>query len=144
MVAEWTSAETGVGPSMASGSQMCSGNWALLPIAPAARPSANSVSIVWPSTPSATSSTTSVLMAAISSVPARSQIRISAASRPRSPRRVTMNAFLAAAAAAGRWNQKPIRKYEAAPTSSQKTNSMSRLSARIRPSMAAVKNDMKA
>ena len=34
MVAAWIRAETGVGPAMASGSQMCSGNWALLPMMP--------------------------------------------------------------------------------------------------------------
>src|SRR4051794_30925352 len=34
IVAAWISAETGVGPSIASGSQRYSGNWALLPTAP--------------------------------------------------------------------------------------------------------------
>ncbi len=34
MVAAWINAETGVGPSMASGSQVCSRNCADLPIAP--------------------------------------------------------------------------------------------------------------
>ena len=34
MVAAWMSAETGVGPSIASGSHTCSGNWADLPTAP--------------------------------------------------------------------------------------------------------------
>ena len=34
IVAAWISALTGVGPSIASGSQTCSGNWALLPQAP--------------------------------------------------------------------------------------------------------------
>ncbi len=34
MVAAWISAEMGVGPSMESGSQTCSGNCALLPMAP--------------------------------------------------------------------------------------------------------------
>ena len=34
MVAAWISAETGVGPAMASGSHTCSGNCADLPIAP--------------------------------------------------------------------------------------------------------------
>ena len=34
MVAAWISAETGVGPSIASGNQVCSRNWADLPIAP--------------------------------------------------------------------------------------------------------------
>jgi len=34
MVAAWIRAETGEGPSMASGSQTCRGNWADLPMAP--------------------------------------------------------------------------------------------------------------
>src|SRR3546814_8679818 len=34
MVAAWISAEMGVGPSMESGSQACSGTWADLPMAP--------------------------------------------------------------------------------------------------------------
>ncbi len=34
IVAAWIRAETGVGPSIASGSQTYSGNWALLPNAP--------------------------------------------------------------------------------------------------------------
>ena len=46
IVAEWMSAETGVGPSMASGSHTCSGNWPLFPIAPQNRSSATSVT--WP------------------------------------------------------------------------------------------------
>ena len=37
MVAAWISAEIGVGPSMESGSQTCSGNCADLPIAPTNR-----------------------------------------------------------------------------------------------------------
>ena len=37
IVAACISADTGVGPAMASGSQMCSGNWADLPIAPKKR-----------------------------------------------------------------------------------------------------------
>jgi hypothetical protein len=34
MVAAWISAEIGVGPSIESGSQTCSGTWADLPMAP--------------------------------------------------------------------------------------------------------------
>ena len=34
MAAAWIMAETGVGPSIASGSQVCSGNCALLPMVP--------------------------------------------------------------------------------------------------------------
>ena len=37
IVAAWISAEIGVGPSMESGSQTCSGTWADLPIAPMKR-----------------------------------------------------------------------------------------------------------
>src|SRR5579871_4597322 len=37
MVAAWISAEMGVGPSMESGSQTCSGTWADLPMAPMKR-----------------------------------------------------------------------------------------------------------
>ena len=37
IVAAWISAEIGVGPSIESGSQTCSGNCALLPIAPMKR-----------------------------------------------------------------------------------------------------------
>ena len=39
IVAEWTSADTGVGPSMASGSQTKRGNWALFPTQPQKMPS---------------------------------------------------------------------------------------------------------
>jgi hypothetical protein len=37
MVAAWISAETGVGPAMASGSQTYNGIWALFPVAPRRR-----------------------------------------------------------------------------------------------------------
>ncbi len=43
MVAAWISALTGVGPSIASGSQVCSGIWALLAAAPTNRSSATAV-----------------------------------------------------------------------------------------------------
>ena len=45
MVAAWMSADTGVGPSMASGSQTCNGNCALLPTAPRKRRSAMAVAV---------------------------------------------------------------------------------------------------
>ncbi len=41
--------------------------------------------------------------------------------RPRSPTRLTTNAFLAAVAYVGLWFQKPISRYEARPTPSQPT-----------------------
>ena len=49
MVAAWMSAETGVGPSMASGSQVCSGTCADLPIAPMKRSRQTTVSAPAPS-----------------------------------------------------------------------------------------------
>ena len=45
MVAAWISAETGVGPSMASGSQTNSGIWADLPMAPRKSSSAMAVAV---------------------------------------------------------------------------------------------------
>ena len=60
-------------------------------------------------------------------------------SSPKSPIRVVMKAFFAAAAADGLWNQNPMSRYEARPTSSQHTKSRSRLLATRSPSIAAAK-----
>ena len=49
IVAAWMSADTGVGPSMASGSHTCSGNCALLPTAPRKSRSAIAVAVPLPS-----------------------------------------------------------------------------------------------
>ena len=49
MVAAWISADTGVGPAMASGSQMKSGIWADLPMAPMNSITAMNVAVVWAS-----------------------------------------------------------------------------------------------
>ena len=46
IVAAWMSADTGVGPSIASGSHTYSGNWAHLPTAPTNRRSAIAVTAV--------------------------------------------------------------------------------------------------
>ena len=51
MVAAWMRAETGVGPSIASGSQLKSGIWALLPVAPSNRVSTTNVATVGVSDP---------------------------------------------------------------------------------------------
>ena len=47
IVAEWSSALTGVGPSMASGNHVSSGNWALLPITPQKMRSPDTVQRSW-------------------------------------------------------------------------------------------------
>ena len=51
IVAAWMSAETGVGPSMASGSQACNGNWPDLPDAPSSRSSPIAVTVPPASSP---------------------------------------------------------------------------------------------
>ena len=52
IVAAWISADTGVGPSIASGSQKYSGSWALLPTAPRNSRAAIAVAVDWASAPS--------------------------------------------------------------------------------------------
>ena len=95
MVAAWIRAETGVGPSMASSSQDCSGNCALLPQAPsssmipiAVRHAARGAPYARRRTPrrrTSSRTSTNISMIAIDS--------------PTSPTRLTMKAFLAAVAA---------------------------------------------
>lgn len=61
---------------------------------------------------------------------------------PKSPNRVMMNAFFAAAAAEGRFSQNPMSRYEDIPTSSQNTNSCTTFRAVTSPSMDAVNSAM--
>ena len=51
MVAAWINAETGVGPSMASGNQLKRGIWALLPVAASSNASTTRVAIIGVSVP---------------------------------------------------------------------------------------------
>ena len=104
IVAAWMRAETGVGPSMASGSQTWSGNCALLPIAPVKTSSAIAV-IVAGARLGALSITSRM-----SSVPRLTKISMMPSAKPTSPTRLTMNAFLAASAALGRRYQNPINR----------------------------------
>src|SRR5579864_2334354 len=113
MVAAWISADTGVGPSIASSSQDCSGTWADLPHAPSSSssPSASVIPLLaWP-----TEWNTPVNV----TVPNWANISMMASDMPASPTRLAMNAFLAAVAAAGLYCQNPISRYEARPTPSQ-------------------------
>src|SRR3954454_2025338 len=117
IVAAWINAETGVGPSIASRSQDCNGACALLPHAPSSRRSAIAVNVpvlaAWscaaPKTP------------ANANVPNVANINMIANDRPRSPTRLTRNAFFAATAAVGLYDQNPISRYDARPTPSQPT-----------------------
>ncbi len=94
IVAAWISAETGVGPAMASGSQVCSGNCADLPATPAR--SSSPISVGWSSPPAATAPR----ILGISKVPASA----ASANRPMrkgtSPSLVTRKAFREAERAA--------------------------------------------
>ena len=101
IVAAWISALTGLGPSIASGSQTCSGNCADLPIAPKKIRNALAVTTVLSRPPSVTS----VRISVMSNVPVSAASKRMPMSSPTSPMRVVMNAFFAASAADRRSHQ---------------------------------------
>ncbi len=131
MVAAWISAEIGVGPAIASGSQVCSGNWALLPATPASssRPAAVRVAMLW-----SWASTS-----AIRKLPAETPSSAMPSRKPTSPTRVTRNAFTAAAGASGSRRSWAISRYEQIPITSQPTSSRIKSPETTTSSMAAVK-----
>src|SRR5688572_23451059 len=135
IVAAWMSAETGVGPSIASGSQTYSGICADLPTAPT-----NNNRAIVEITPNAASAG-SPAIAPFSSLKLTVPNCEKASSTPRmnatSPMRLTTNAFLPASAADGFAYQKPMSRYEQSPTPSQPTNSTMKLSPSTRSSMNA-------
>src|SRR6266511_2920917 len=112
MVAAWISADTGVGPAMASGSHTYSGICALLPVQ--ARNSSSAMAVAAP----AASPETRPKTWSKSRVPNLAKIRKIASRNPTSPMRLAMNAFLAAAGTSGLVNQKPISRYEQRATPS--------------------------
>ena len=121
MVAAWIRADTGVGPAIASGSQTPSGICALLPVQPRNRRSVISVAISVERTVCAPE-----LIALYSSVPKLRNRRNIASRTPKSPIRLTTNAFIAASPVQVMLvpsnflsYQKPINRYEARPTPSQ-------------------------
>ena len=115
MVAAWISADTGVGPSIASSSQDCSGTCADLPQAAS--------SSIRPSSVAQVSDTCSApeFTVAKADEPNSAHMLITASERPMSPTRFTTNAFFAATAAEFLCCQKPISRYDARPTPSQPT-----------------------
>ena len=134
IVAAWISALTGVGPSIASGSQTCSGNCPDLPIAP--RNISTAASVIVPAGISPAVSISKIW--SISKLPVALNSTRMPISSPTSPIRVVTKAFLAASRAEGRSHQYPINRYEQSPTSSQETYRMIRLFASTSPSIAAV------
>src|SRR5438270_8056569 len=101
IVAAWIKAETGVGPSIASGNHTCSGNWADFPTAPQKIKSATiATNVAWPSNldirGTISAKTTEPVVVQIIRIPVIN---------PKSPIRVVINALFAASAAASRKNQ---------------------------------------
>src|SRR5262249_13470354 len=113
MVAAWISAETGVGPSIASSSQDCNGSCADLPRAPRSSSSPGASATPLPADLEPLKTPVNV------NVPNSANISMIASDRPASPTLFAMNAFFAATAAAGLNCQNPISRYEARPTPSQ-------------------------
>src|ERR1700758_5564441 len=95
MVAAWINADTGVGPSIASSSQDCSGTWADLPQAPSSRSSPIAVTTPWPAAGAAENTPVKEM------VPKVANMTNIASANPASPTRLTTKAFLAAVAAVG-------------------------------------------
>src|SRR5262245_57020318 len=134
MVAAWISALIGVGPGIASGSQVCSGNCADLPTTPHSTSSIATVACVVLRSPEAAAPVAAELW---NDSTANPNVTIPN-SRPMSPSRVITNAFTAPARASWRSQWWPIRKYEQAPMTSQPTSSTNQSSATTTVVMAAV------
>ena len=112
MVAAWIKALTGVGPSIASGSQVCSGSCADLPMAPtnSSRHSKVMVPTCIPAKPMVDPAMAGAAcrIAGIDTVPNTRKVPKIPSEKPKSPMRLTTNALRAAAFALGLWYQKPI------------------------------------
>ena len=112
MVAAWISADTGVGPSMASGSQVCRPNCADLPMAPTNSSRQHTVS-AWnspPNTFSVASALPGTAWKMVSRLTVSNSMKVAKmpSAKPKSPTRLTTKALMAAALADGRSYQKPI------------------------------------
>ena len=114
IVAAWISAETGVGPSIASGNQVCRPSCADLPIAPMNSRMHSTVIVSTrcprkpiddPAIPGA-----AARISGIETVPNTRNVPKMPSMKPRSPTRLTTNALIAAALALGFLNQNPIRR----------------------------------
>ena len=112
MVAAWIRAETGVGPSMASGSQVCRKNWADLPMAPTnSRAQARSTACQYEPAnhqPSPAMAATFGNTSANWIEPNIQKTVMMPSAKPKSPTRLTTKALIEAALALGFLNQKPI------------------------------------
>ncbi len=140
IVAAWISAEMGVGPGIASGSQVWKGNCADLPSAAAVSNSAGSQRSSRPKPPSLTADMIVLIRYESNRIP-RTMI---ANSSPRSAVRVIRNALTAPSLASGSSQWCEIRKYEHAPISSQPMSSTQRSSAVTTSDIEPVKMETRA
>src|SRR3954470_21475008 len=136
IVAAWISAETGVGPSIASGSQVCSGTCADLanaPISSSTQPATSE-----PSLYEKTASTASNVLRK-SSEPVPRKMKNVPSTSPTSPTTLMTNALMPACVAVVRRYQNEISMYDAAPTNAQPTSRITKLPARTSSSMLNTK-----
>ena len=141
IVAECSSVETGVGPSIASESHACSGSCADLPTMPASSPPTTHEAAALLIKPKCTTPYRFVIS---NQFGFRNAKYIIASKKPKSPIRVIKNALRAADTALGLSAQNAIRKYEHKPTSSQNMNICTKLRPLTSPSILAVKSAINA
>ena len=114
IVAAWINAETGVGPSIASGNQVCKRNWADLPIAPINKNI--QIKVIKDDSKPKNTNLFSMNFGAVSKtswkfiVPKYKKIRKIPIAKPKSPTLLTINALIAALFALSFLYQNPINK----------------------------------
>src|SRR5262245_52243024 len=140
MVAAWISAETGVGPAIASGNQTCSGNWADLPIVP---PNSKSAAADTKATEAPPPEMISEIFGMLEVVnPVMNTSTKIPNMNGTSPILVVMKALIAELELTWSSHQCPISRYEQTPMTSQPTRSWNRLLARTTTSIALVNSEI--
>ena len=125
-------ADTGVGPSMASGSHVWSGIWADLATAPRSSAAATQLASAEPFAQCCEA----VLKTVAKFVVPRSRtMKKIATAMPTSPIAFITNAFFAAATGSWRSCQNPIRRYDESPTSPHPARSSTKFAAMTRSSI---------
>src|SRR5262249_4395381 len=139
IVAAWISADTGVGPAIASGSHVYRGNWADLPIVP---PNMSKAAAVIRSTDTCPPATVSLITWMFEVV---IPVAYTRAKMPNmngtQPTRERMNPLIAADELRGSSYQRRLHRYEQTPMISHPTSSSNRFDARTTTSIAPVNID---
>ena len=145
IVAAWINAETGVGPSIASGNHVCSPIWADFPMAPINNSTQMTVK-TGQSYPRNTKVELTKKGANGNTTWKSSDLKIKKIEtipivRAKSAIRLTTNALIAALFACKRVYQKLIKRYEHKPTPSQPRNKITKLSPVTKVNIKKVNND---